>query len=1248
MCCAQTGNGSFTELYWSTNGIGGYNLKNQHDRALAFDFDGDGRSDLFFYRPDTGNVGIARSNGDGSFSQVYFSQFGLGGYDFRSLRDKALAFDFNGDGRSDLFFYRPDSGKIFVLRSNGDGSFTTVLASWSGLAGFDLRGTADRVFAFDFDGDGRQDLFFYRPNGGIACVARSNGDGSFTQVYYSGTGMAGFNLRGSRDVVFPFDFNGDGKSDLFFYRPNGGIASVARSNGDGSFTSVYYSGSGIAGFDLRGSRDVVLPFDFNGDGKSDLFLYRPDGGIACVARSNGEGSFSQVYFSGAGIGGWDMRGRRDIALPMDFNGDGKADLFFFRPEGRMASLVQSGVTVPDLLARVENPLGGRTEIAYTASSRIENHRLPFIVHPVATITVKDGLGESPDLVSRFAYQGGYYDPAAREFRGFETITQTDPEGATTKTLFHQDALRQGKIRLTENRKAAAGPLAARTEMFWEAEPLGGGAHFVKLARKQSALFDEHSVVSTEEYQYDDATGSLVATTLSGTGAEALVKRTRWESFGPWLFRPVAESLEGALSGKLRQSYFEYEPGTGNRLAAEQWLAGGPNPRVVTTYDAFGNPVAVTDALGHTTRTGYDEPSRSYPVSVERPATGGVAHVSRMQVDARFGKPTVLIDENGNQSRHLYDPFGRLIETRTADGGLRQMEYRDSQRPAAVLTRVREGEAGGFIRGCQYVDGLGRSLQTVGFGEAGKPIVSRSFYDRMGRNHYSVGPYFAKGPEYPQPLPAESPWVRRFFDLRGRLVRIDTPAAEHGAAAASFAYSGLAVTATDADGAAKTEIKDYLGRVVEVIEHLEGAEAVTAYAYNAAGDLLSVTNALGRAVTMAYDTLGRKVGMDDPDMGTWGYAYDAAGRLLAQTDAKGQVTRFAYDALGRVVSKSYSTGDPAVSYRYDNPGVANGIGRLYGVANATARTTYKAYDAAGRVLEVSRSVYGAPKAAYTSAYRYDAAGRLLSVRYPDNYQVAYSYHPETALLRSVMGITDFTEMAAFEEYDAAGRARYVYHGNGTATTHRFDPATGRLLSSGTADPQLTTLQKRSYRYSAAGDIVGITAEGPQGAATRSYRYDRLHRLLSESSSGAGETYPAAVIAPVFDEHFPLHGPKLLRVDGREYQLDYDENGNMVRVPDLTNPGRVRERFISYNAENMPVRIAYDGESGSGGGAGSSGAGGGGGGCFVNAAHGDRKFRGQESLGDRYVFMSFASTAADNSACEIQQIGDVCIRSLWNFL
>ena len=1140
----SNGDGSFTQAYWSTTGIGGYNLRNQEDKALVFDFDGDGKSDLFFYRPDTGNAGIARSNGDGSFNKVYLSENGIGGYDFKSLRDRALSFDFNGDGKSDLLFYRPGSGKIFVLRSNGDGSFTTVTSSWSGIAGYDLNSEADRVFAFDFDGDGR--------------------------------------------------------NDLFLYRTDHGKVTVARSNGDGTFTPVYSSGYGIAGYDLRGRRDVAFPFDFNGDGKTDLFLYRPDSGLACVARSNGDGTFTQVYYSAGGIGGYDLRGKRDMAFPFDFNGDGNADIFFFRQEGRTASVVQSGVAVPDLLTRVENPLGGVTEIAYTSSSRCQNHLLPFIVHPVSAISIKDGLAGSPALVTRFAYSGGYYDYGQRDFRGFETISQTNPEGATTTTVFHQDTHRQGKSRLVETRESAAGPLMARSEFVWEQTQLrGSGAYFVKLLSKQSAVYDTEAVFSGQEYFYDDETGNLLETTVGGTGAESVTTSTVWESFGAWLFRPTRETLEGSVSGKLRESYLDYEPRTGNLRTRELWLEGGANPRLEMAYDACGNPVAAIDALGHVTVTDYDAETRTFPVWVKLPKTGPVEHIKHMEVDPRFGKPSAATDENGNRTLYAYDDFGRLVETRFADGGVTRVEYQDRQLPACVLTSVKEAAGGGWIRSYQYMDGLGRGIQTVGFGEGGNSIVTRSFYDAMGRNHYRAGPYFAAGAGYPQAVPNGCPWAKTSFDRRGRPVRIETPDAEHGTVAAVFAYNGLTATATDPDGAGKTERNDYLGRVVEVIEHNEGADAVTTYKYNAAGDLLSVTNALGQAVTMAYDTLGRKTGMNDPDMGAWGYVYDSAGRLTAQTDAKGQATRFAYDALGRVLSKTYSTPDPAVTYAYDDPGVANGIGRLHEVKNANAATTYKAYDARGRVLEVGRSIRGAPKSIYNTVYRYDLAGRLVSMLYPDNYQVAYGYHPETGLLKSVVGVTDFTEYAEFESYDAAGRAQYVYHGNGTATTHSFDAASGRLTSIATADPNLAQLQKKSYRYSSAGDIVGITDASAKGSFSRSYQYDRRHRLLAETSVGAEESFKAAVITPVFDDRFPLHGPKIVAVAGVEHRIGYDENGNMVRLPDLSDPNRVRERHIAYNADNLPVRIAYAGESGAGG---SAGAGGGGDrGCFIGSAH-----------------------------------------------
>jgi hypothetical protein len=103
-----------------------------------------------------------------------------------------------------------------------------------------------------------------------------------------------------------FDFDGDGKSDLSVFRPSNGSWYLINS-GSNSFT----------GFQFGQAGDRIVPADYDGDGRTDAAVYR--GGTWYLNRSS-------AGFTGVQFGLPD-----DVPAPADFDGDGKADVAVFRP-----------------------------------------------------------------------------------------------------------------------------------------------------------------------------------------------------------------------------------------------------------------------------------------------------------------------------------------------------------------------------------------------------------------------------------------------------------------------------------------------------------------------------------------------------------------------------------------------------------------------------------------------------------------------------------------------------------------------------------------------------------------------------------------------------------------------------------------------------------------------------------------------------------------------------------------------------
>ncbi|MED5621548.1 FG-GAP-like repeat-containing protein [Ideonella sp. BN130291] len=229
--------------------------------------------------------------------------------------------DFNGDGRTDAHVQAWQGG--WTLFKGGPAGLESTISTGSWPAD----GEKDKITVGDFDGDGKPDIFVIALNGGWKMFL-NKGNGIGTAADASGP------YPSKLERIYPGDFDGDGKTDLYVINNNGGWG-IWKWNG----STFAQTGSGS----WPSTLETVYLGDFNGDGRTDVFAIANEGGWKLFFGTKAGSISATADWSGS----WPSTGERGKIFVGDYNGDGKSDLFVIALNGGYKVLLSTGKAFVD-------------------------------------------------------------------------------------------------------------------------------------------------------------------------------------------------------------------------------------------------------------------------------------------------------------------------------------------------------------------------------------------------------------------------------------------------------------------------------------------------------------------------------------------------------------------------------------------------------------------------------------------------------------------------------------------------------------------------------------------------------------------------------------------------------------------------------------------------------------------------------------------------------------------------------------
>lgn len=1168
--------------------------------------------------------------------------------------------DHSADGESDLIHKVNDSTFQCFLNGGQNGWLNPVsLSSTTTFPLWPFENAGSRTL--DADHNRLHDVLFTGENGYTLWMLMPGGRYGREvplPVLSDGTQAFRFEDAGARIA----DVNGDRINDLVWVQ---------------STQVVYWASCGRGIFDgpiflpLEGELFVseiprAVLADINGDALSDVVLVRPAASPSGIQ-----------YFVNKGIAGFDAR-RTILGLPSgqtgdttrcaDMNGNGSVDLLISN-SGRDAGTREQFLDFvpgirPNLLTRIENGLGMVTTLHYESSvdqmirardaGNPWESTMPSAVPVVARIVESDSRGN--EFVREFTYRNPHFDSVKQEFRGFTRaeVREIGDDSIPSKVMVSdfdngvQASCRKGMV-LSQETADTGGARFERMDNTVNHRLIENSLDGRRLCYAFNEAVDTLVFEQTDtpvhlrtEYQLDNFGNTLRESRMGivdESGDEQLVETEFEYDFVNWRLDRIGRSTTRNGDGdRVAEDRFTYDL-RGNLLEHHRWL--NPGDRFVLAvrneYDTFGNVIRMFDANDHGRSVVYDPTLNTFPIA-EFVHLQSYDLTMEASYDLGLGTMISSSDFAGERSEYRYDPLARLIEIRHPGGTQMDYEYEFGNPVSRVATRRRESlENAETLDAHDYFDGMGRKLSSKVEAEDGRwrATGAVTFNARKSTRDEWLS-YFTTTPAFEEPDPSK-PRRRLFYDAQGRNVRTVNPDGTE----LRMAHTPMVLSRFDENdiaGADKptSEHTDGLGRLVAVIERNGPDEYHTRYRWNTLGDLVETLDSQGNRKFLAYDSLRRKVSMDDPDRGVATFQYDDVGNLLGVVDARGQTTTFAYDFANRLLTENYhdqggGPSDPVdIRRAYDIPstdipfgdgstGTATFTGGRLAAVFDTSGEIHLSYDGRGNTqwtVKLIRDPLLGILAPYKTAFSYDILDRVTDVYYPDNDHCRYTYNA-SSLTERIDGGPQGQLFVTGADYHPSGKTIQINFGNGVVITNQYD-LRERLSRMHTTSPIAGSVLHYGYGYDPASNVTHIDdlrpMEGPNSVSagslrrnTQRFTYDDLHRLTSvrytpvsgtDASLGTidyaydaignmlsqSSDNPSAQLGSMIYAGGRFHrlgrapsdppGPHALTATASGGAYEYDANGNMTRIDEALLSWDFKDRLVRYQSDGADAQYAYD--------------------------------------------------------------------------